>query len=373
MTDPHTATNNGIDSNLDAARAVRAGEELDLGKLATWLSTHAPSLRGPYSLQQFPSGHSNLTYLLSGFDEAAAAREWVLRRPPFGSKVKTAHDMGREHRILCRLHAVYPRAPEPVVHCDDVEVIGAPFYLMKRIEGVILRKSVPASLGFDEARTRLLHERFVDALVELHALDFQAAGLGDLGKPTGYVERQVKGWTERYRGSQTDDIADVEALTKWVGERIPKESGAALIHNDYKLDNLVLEPRDPTRIVGLLDWEMSTLGDPLMDLGSALGYWVEARDADDMKSFAFGPTHVPGSLTRRQLVERYGERSGRDVTNMLFYYCFALLKNVVIAQQIYYRYQQGLTRDERFGAFIHGVRIVARTAVEAIGAGSFGA
>lgn len=366
-------TGDDLSANLDPTRPVRAGEELDLATLTAWLTEHAPSMHGPFELQQFPSGHSNLTYLLRGRDEAGAARDWVLRRPPFGSKVKTAHDMGREHRILSRLHAVYSRAPETVVHCDDASIIGAPFYVMKRIPGVILRRSIPPSLGFDEARTRLLHERFVDALAELHALDFTAAGLADLGKPTGYVERQVKGWTERYRGSQTDEIPDVDALSAWVGARIPKESGAALIHNDYKLDNLVLDAADPTRIVGLLDWEMSTLGDPLMDLGSALGYWVEAGDADDVKSFAFGPTHVPGSLTRRQIVERYGERSGRDVSNMLFYYCFALLKNVVIAQQIYYRFHQGLTKDERFGAFIHGVRILARTGVEAIERGSFGA
>jgi aminoglycoside phosphotransferase (APT) family kinase protein len=343
---------------LDATQPVRPGEELDLVTLAPYLRRVLGG-EGAVEVEQFPGGHSNLTYLVR-----VDGREAVLRRPPFGSTVKTAHDMSREYRVLSRLAPVYPRAPRVIAFCDDPSILGATFYLMERIPGVILRRRPPSALRLDPTTVRRLSEAAIDGLVALHAIDPVSVGLGDFGKPEGYVERQVKGWTERYRGSQTDEIQDMEAVAAWLASRLPPPSGAAIIHNDYKYDNLVLDPADLTRIVGVLDWEMSTLGDPLMDLGTTLCYWVEASDSDEMKAIAFGPTMLPGSLTRRELVDRYAEKSGLAVGRMEFYYSFGLFKTAVVVQQIYYRYRQGLTRDERFASLIDAVRVLARQAVD---------
>jgi aminoglycoside phosphotransferase (APT) family kinase protein len=214
-----------------------------------------------------------------------------------------------------------------------------------------------------------VHRALIDGLAELHGLDPKAAGLEDLGKPAGYVERQVSGWTRRYADSKTDDIPAVDALSIWLADHRPPESGASLIHNDYKLHNVVLDPDDPTRIVGVLDWEMATLGDPLMDLGSTLSYWVEAADSEPYHAIRWGPTMLPGSLTRAELAERYATQSGRDLGNVLFYYCFGLFKTAVVLQQIYYRYAKGLTQDPRFAPLIFGVRLLAERGVEALGKG----
>jgi len=350
-------------SVLDESRDPRAGEELPVEALAAYLK-QAAGIDGPLRVTQFPSGHSNLTYLVEAGD-----RQLVLRRPPFGSKVKTAHDMGREHRILTALSGVYP-CPKPVAYCEDESVMGARFYLMERIRGVIVRKDLPKGMTLSPDDVGKLDTELVDKLADLHAIDADAVGLGDLGKPEGYVERQVTGWTKRYEGSKTYEVAAVDAIARWLAERIPKESGATLIHNDYKLDNVVLAPDEPTKIIGVLDWEMSTLGDPLMDLGTALSYWVEAGDADEAKMFAFGPTFAPGAYTRREVVARYAETTGRDVSDILFHYAFALFKTAVVAQQIYYRFRQGLTKDERFAMMIVGVRILSAQARSAIDRGT---
>ncbi|MSP61528.1 MAG: phosphotransferase family protein [Myxococcales bacterium] len=350
---------------IDRPRTMRAGEELDKARLEEWLRARIPDLATPITVEQFPSGHSNLTYSIRGGE-----RDLVLRRPPFGSKVKSAHDMGREYRVLSHLAPIYPPAPRPLLHCDDESVIGAPFYVMERVRGIILRRVLPPGFTMGPDLARGLSESFLDNLATLHAIDYRAAGLGDLGRPEGYVERQVAGWTKRYHDARTDDLAAIDAIARWLAERMARPSEAALIHNDYKYDNLILDPADPTKILALLDWEMSTVGDPLMDLGTALSYWIEAGDPAELMVFAFGPTFVPGSLTRRQLADRYGARTGRDVSDMLFYYCFALFKNAVVAQQIYYRYVQGLTRDDRFAGFGAAVKILATVAVQAAESGS---
>jgi aminoglycoside phosphotransferase (APT) family kinase protein len=353
---------------IDQAQSVRAGEELDLEPLAAYLRAHLVETgsHAEISVAQFPSGHSNLTYLVR-----AGEREYVLRRPPFGSQVKSAHDMSREYRVLSKLCRVYPLAPEPLLYCDDESVLGAKFYVMRRVRGTILRKDVPPGLELDAGAVRRLHEHFIDQIAALHAVDFAAAGLGDLGKPEGYIERQVSGWTRRYAGSQTDEIESVERVAAWLAEHLPVEGAPALIHNDFKLDNLVLDPKDPARIIAVLDWEMSTLGDPLMDLGTSLSYWVEAGDSDALQQVRWGPTSLPGSFTRRELAARYGEKSGRDVSNIRYFYCFGLFKTAVVLQQIYYRYKQGLTHDERFAPLIWGVRILCDRAAETIETGSF--
>lgn len=349
----------------DAPRAVREGEELDLARLEPWFAAHVDGAVRPLRVTQFPGGHSNLTYLI----EAADGAEYVLRRPPFGSKVKSAHDMGREHTILSALAPVFGKAPRPLAYCATDDVIGAPFYVMERRRGVILRKDPPAGLGFDAAAARRASELLVDALVELHAVDYGAVGLGEIGKPVGYIERQVKGWTERYHGSRTDELPVVLEVAAWLEAHRPADGAPALIHNDFKFDNLIFDD-EIRRVTGILDWEMSTVGDPLMDLGTALGYWVEPTDSQPMVMLRFGLTHVPGMLSRREVAARYGEQSGRDVENIVFYYAFGLFKTAVVAQQIYYRFAKGLTKDPRFGMLIHGVRILSEQASAAIARGT---
>lgn len=290
-------------------------------------------------------------------------REFVLRRPPFGSKVKSAHDMSREYRVLSKLHAAYSPAPKVLLYCDDESVIGGPFYLMERIRGVIIRKDPPAGLPFPPETARRVSESFTDNLAQLHSLDYEAIGLGDLGKPQGYLERQVRGWTERYHAAKTDEFPEVERISQWMKERMPMQSAATLIHNDYKYDSVVLDPTDITKIVGVLDWEMCTIGDPLSDLGGALAYWIDPGDPGELQKIRWCPSASPGSLTRAQLAERYALASGRDVSDLVFYLVFARFKIAVIVQQIYFRYQQGLTKDARFAAMADVVKILLRAAL----------
>ncbi len=341
----------------DRSTTVRAGEELDVGKLELFLRSHFPGVQGPLVIEQYPSGHSNLTYLLR-----MAEREFVLRRPPFGSKVKTAHDMRREFRVLSKLHCAYPQAPEVLLYSDDDSILGSPFYLMKPIHGIIIRRDPPPGLPFTAQTARHLSESFVDNLAALHALDYRAIGLGDLGKPQGYVERQVRGWIERYDGSRTHDLPEVALLASWMQNHLPISGDATLVHNDYKYDNVVLDPNNITHIIGVLDWEMTTIGDPLADLGTTLAYWVDASDPEDLQRIRWCPSTYPGSMTRAELVERYARRSGRDVSHMSFYLVLARFKLAVIVQQIYYRYHQGLTKDPRFASMSDSVKILLRAA-----------
>jgi aminoglycoside phosphotransferase (APT) family kinase protein len=273
--------------------------------------------------------------------------------------------MGREYHILSRLASVYPRVPRPLLHCQDQSVLGAPFYVMERLEGVILRTSAPPGLELGPALMRRLSENFVDNLVEIHRLDHQAAGL-ELGHPQGYVRRQIEGWTRRYHNARTDDAPQVERTAAWLAEHLPGEVGAALIHNDYKYDNLVLAPDDLSRIVGVLDWEMATVGDPLMDLGTTLGYWVDPDDPDEMQTMPFGLTTLPGNLNRRELVQRYAQQSGLDLSHVLFYYVYGLFKIIVIVQQIYARYKAGLTQDQRFAMLGYVVQVLGQATALAI-------
>jgi len=348
---------------MDKSSAPRAGEELDLAKLEGYLKAHIAGLDGPLQVEQFPSGYSNLTYLLRVGD-----RNLVLRRPPFGSKVKSAHDMGREFRVLHALHPVYSPAPNPLLLCDDLDVMGAQFYVMERIHGVILRGKKPAGFSITPEVVRRSCEALADNLADLHALDFEAAGLGEMRKEGSYVERQVKGWVQRYFGSKTDEIPAIEDTAKWLEANFPADSGSVLVHNDYKYDNVVLAGDDLTKIIGVLDWEMCTIGDPLMDLGTALGYWMEPSDPAMGVVQCFLTTE-PGALTRMEFAERYAAKTGRDISNINFYYVFALFKLAVIVQQIYYRYKQGLTKDERFAPLIFMVGALGMKATEVLETG----
>jgi aminoglycoside phosphotransferase (APT) family kinase protein len=345
---------------LDQPRDVRRDEELPLEQLGAYLQAHLPQFGGAIAVKQFPSGHSNLTFLIQDGNQ-----EIVLRRPPFGAKIKTAHDMGREYKILLRLYPVYARVPRPMLYCEDESVIGAPFYLMERVKGIILRSEPPQGLDLTPQVMRDLSLAFVDNLTAIHAIDFNAAGLGDLGKPAGYVSRQVRGWTERYANARTDDIPEIERVAAWLAEHLPRESGAALIHNDYKYDNLVLDPSD-LHIKAVVDWEMATIGDPLMDLGTTLGYWVESGDPAERQSIARCLTTLPGNFTRDQIVEHYANTSGRDISDIRFYYAYGLFKIAVIIQQIYNRYQKGFSRDPRFADLINSVRAFSKDAAREI-------
>jgi aminoglycoside phosphotransferase (APT) family kinase protein len=289
----------------------------------------------------------------------------VLRRPPFGTKVKSAHDMGREFRVLSKLHNAYPPAPSVLLYCDDEIVLGAPFYLMERRHGVIMRRDPPPGLEFSPETAGRLSESFVDNLARLHGLDYSAIGLAEIGKPDGYLERQVTGWIERYVGSKTHELPEVERVASWIKKHMPPTATAALIHNDYKYDNMVLNPANPTEITGVLDWEMCTIGDPLSDVGTALAYWVDPDDSSELQEIRWGPTTSAGSLSRSELVERYARRTGRDTSHMPFYLAFARFKVAVIVQQIYYRYHHGLTRDPRFARMPGVVKALLRASLEA--------
>ena len=347
---------------IDSPRPVRAGEELDAEKLSAYLLAHIQDLAGPLIVEQFPSGFSNLTYLIRMGD-----RELVLRRPPVGAKIKSAHDMGREFKILSHLYPAYGKVPRPLLFCQDESVLGAPFYVMERVRGTILRAQLPKGVELTADTMRNLSESFVSNLVEIHGVDYQAAGLSDLGLAKGYVKRQVDGWTRRYYNARTDDVSEIDHLATWLTDNLLSDSeGAALIHNDYKYDNLVLSPNNLAEVIAVLDWEMATIGDPLMDFGTTLGYWVDADDDDNWKQFAFGITSMPGSFSRSDLIQQYSQLSGRDLSNVVFYYAYGLLKIAVIVQQIYFRYRQGLTKDPRFAQLDKLVKACGNMAQRAI-------
>jgi len=334
----------------DAAGAVRPGEALDVERLRAHLAARAPELareaeRG-VAVAQFPGGFSNLTYLVR-FGDGRDARELVLRRPPIGAQVRGGHDMAREHAVLTALHGPYGKVPRPVLYCGDASVIGAPFYLMERVHGVIVRGGSATDVAPSAAHARSV--ALVDTLAELHALDWRTLGMA-LGQPEGYVARQVAGWTRRYAAARTDDVPALERAAAWLDAHRPVERDAALIHNDFKFDNVVFDPVDPARVVAVLDWEMATVGDPLMDLGTTLGYWMDADDPPEMRAVLPPATRAPGSLTRAEVLQRYAATTGRDVGDGVFHYVFGLFKIAVILQQIHARYRQGITRDPRFAA-----------------------
>ncbi|MBK6697696.1 MAG: phosphotransferase family protein [Myxococcales bacterium] len=351
-------------SLVDEARAVRPGEEVDVAKLEAFLRERAPEFAGPVTVSQFPGGHSNLTYLVT-----VGSRELVLRRPPFGNRVKSAHDMGREFRILSRLSAVFPKAPRALVYEEADAVLGAPFYLMERIRGLVLRgRALPQGVSLAASDLRALGLAVADTLAELHRVDVVKAELAELGRPEGYVERQVRGWIKRYADARPDDVPEMNEVEAWLQAALVAGVGATapgLVHNDFKFDNLVLDAVAPTKIVGVLDWEMATYGEPMTDLGTALAYWTEATDPEEMRALPFGPTMLEGSLSRADFVVRWAEGSGREPVSLPFFHAFAHYRTAVVAAQIYWRYRHGHTKDARFAAFAPAVGILARAALRA--------
>ncbi len=346
----------------DKAKKIRQGEELDEKKIEIFLKDTVKGLDGDIHFQQFPSGFSNLTYLVNVGD-----REMVLRRPPIGANIKTAHDMGREYNIQNALKPVFPYCPEMLAYTEDESIIGCPFYVMERMNGIILRKDLPKGMTLSASQGRELCEKLLDVHVDLHTIDVKGVGLENLGKPDGYVQRQVDGWSGRYRKAITPDAPDFENVMAWLKEKIqPDTDTPTIVHNDYRFDNVVLDSNDPMKVIGVLDWEMATYGDPLMDLGNTLAYWIEKTDTAEEQMMRLMPTTMDGALTRQELVYRYAEKTGRDVTNFDFYHCFGLFRLAVIAQQIYNRFYHGITSDERFALLIAGVQILEKAALRVI-------
>lgn len=335
-------------SEINDTIPVRTGEGLDVQKLEQFLRKNIKGLpEGSLQIRQFGTGHSNLTYDLRIGDWEA-----VLRRPPLGPVAPKAHDMEREHRILSALHPVFPTAPKPYVFSDDPDIVGSPFFIMERRHGLVLDTSFPEGIDPTPELCRQLSEKMVDTLVELHAIDYRKTPLANLAKPEGFMERQVHGWIGRYERSETDNVEGVDELKSWLIANIPESPDPTIIHYDFKLNNAMFSD-DFSRLNGLFDWEMTTVGDPLADLGVAMSYWIRPDDPELLK-FGMGKppvTVLDGFYTRQEFIDRYGEKSGRDVSNMKFYLTFAYFKLAVIIQQIYYRYKQGQTRDERFAHF----------------------
>ena len=336
----------------DQAKEVREEDAFDIPRVDAFLKQHIEGLQGTPTVKQFPGGASNLTYLLS-----YAQRELVLRRPPRGAKAKSAHDMLREARVMSALKPSYPYVPAILARCDDDSVIGQDFYVMERLHGTILRRDLPAELGLDRDGVRALCLGFIDRLIELHQVDATQPGLNELGRGEGYIARQLAGWSERWRQAATEGSDPCEDIIAWLQSQQPRRDNAScVIHNDFRFDNVVLATDHPLDIVGVLDWELSTVGDPLMDLGSSLAYWVQIDDDPIFQSFRRQPTHEAGMLTRHQVVAYYGERTGMDVSHWRFYEIFGLFRLMVIIQQIYRRYALGQTTNPQFAGFGNAAR-----------------
>jgi len=345
-------------------RPIRASEQLDWDAVESYVRVRlAAALEGrfdaasPMSVAQFPGGHSNLTYLLRFGNQ-----EFVMRRPPFGPVPPKAHDMAREYRILEAVHPVYSLAPRPLLLCEDETITGSTFYVMERRRGLVVRTKEPPELADKPAERRRASKAIVNALADLHNVDIAAHGLVALGKPAGFVERQVRGWSDRWRGSRTSELPEMDALASWLAERLPRDPlRPTMVHGDFKLDNVMLSQQDVGRVVAVFDWEMSAVGDPLVDLGIILAYWVHVSTVsqDDAVSSV---TQLPGWFTREEILERYAARTQLDVTDIAFYEVFALFKLAVVLQQIFYRYHRGQTDDQRFASLDQRVTWLARIA-----------
>ena len=347
------------DQYIDKPIKIRDTNSLNTKQLLDYLVKYFPEIKNGFKIEQFPGGYSNLTYLLK-WNEGCC----VLRKPPLGANIKSAHDMGREFKVLSLLKPIYNTAPKALLFCNDENIIGAPFYLMEKVNGIILRNKVPNGLTLSSSLMKSISISAINNLASLHNLDIVASELIQLGKPEGYVQRQVAGWIKRYQNAATDEVLDMNKTADWMMENIPSKTFTSFIHNDYKYDNLILNPNSITEIKAVLDWEMATIGDSLMDLGTTLAYWAEANDSDALKPFNL--TWLDGNLTRDQVVEQYAVTRNISLPSMLFYYVFGSYKIAVIVQQIYARYKKGLTTDKRFASLMYVLKACAHNAQQAI-------
>ncbi len=339
---------------------VRAGEEQDWGRAEAWIRERMPGLPEPLEVLQFPGGHANLTYLLR-----FGPRELVLRRPPFGPVAPGSHDMAREHKVLSRLWRHLDTAPRSYLLCEDESVIGARFFVMERRTGVVVRFRIPDALARHRDVGRRVSFALVDAMADLHDVDYEKADLADLGRPEGFVERQVSGWKKRFDQAKDAEIPLFDEVHARLARSLPASPRPSLVHNDLKLDNCQFDPADPDRVKSIFDWDMTTLGDPLVDLGTLLGYWAEPTDPAD-RSPTNALTNQPGFPTRRELAERYAARRRVPLEQVAWYEAFALWKTAVVLQQIYIRYVRGQTRDERFAALGPRVPTLVRLASDVL-------
>ncbi len=337
---------------------VRDEERFDEARLAAYLRGRLPGTENPLRVRQFGGGKANLTYLLD-----YGTHQYVLRRPPLGPVAPKAHDMGREHRVLSRLWQAYPLAPRSFLYCHDPTVIGAPFHVLERRQGLVVRQEMPAAYARVPDAPQRMAWALVDALAELHGVDPGAIGLADLGRPQGFIRRQIEGWWKRWQAARLEDLAAMEAVYRWLQENEPPESPGTLVHNDYKLDNIMLHPQDPGQAVAVLDWDMCTRGDPLSDVGALLAYWVQVDDPPPLQALAMMPVD-PRFPSREALVARYAERSGRDVAAIRFYHALGLYRVTVIIAQIYIRYVRRQTRDRRFASLGALIPLTAQAALE---------
>lgn len=334
--------------------------QIDFTRLKTFLGQSLNCNSDPIEVTRISGGFSNLTFLVK-----TPNGKYALRRPPFGEKISKAHDMEREFRVLKALESAgYTKIPKPILFSNDENILGAPFFLMEFVEGIVLRNKLPVGISFGGQEFRKLSENAVDSLLGLHSLELENSGLIHLGKPQGYVQRQVEGWSDRYFRAKTNELPEMEKVSDWLKTNLPQTENRGFIHNDYKYDNLVLNPENPAEIKAVLDWEMATVGDPLMDLGTSLAYWAQSDDPDILKMFNM--THLPGNMTREEVIQHYRSKSPLDLSNMPFYYVFGLFKVGVIAQQIYKRFSQGFAQDTRFAGLIHVVDAAGKKAKQSI-------
>ena len=339
------------DSKHNQAGQVRQGEELDLTRLNPWLLKQLDGVSGEPQITQYAGGASNWTYCLT-YPE----KQVILRRAPAGTKAKGAHDMGREYRLQVALKPAYPYVPCMLAHSDDESLIGAEFYVMEKLNGIIPRTNMPSSVQLSPEQCRALCLNALDSLIELHQVDYQQAGLATFAKGEGYTERQINGWIHRYNKAKTWNVPSGKKVMKWLLDNLPEHETICLTHNDFRLDNLVLAADDPTQVIGVLDWELATLGDPLMDLGNSLAYWVEADDDFFAQTTRRQPTHLNGMLTRREVIDYYCEKMNIEVTNFNFYQVYGYFRLAGIVQQIYYRYHHKQTTNpafKRLWFFVH--------------------
>jgi aminoglycoside phosphotransferase (APT) family kinase protein len=346
---------------------VRAEEQLDWPRLVAFLREHdVTGADQPLEVKQFFGGHSNLTYLLRFGEEI----EWVVRRPPFGPLPPGGHDMAREYRVLSRLWEGFQQAPRAILFCDDPSIIGAPFFVMQRRSGFVIpnRRPLPPGIATDPDTFRRMSEGFIDALADLHSVDYEQLGLSTLGRPDGFVRRQIIGWMDRWEKAKTVEMPLMNQLGAWFLDHIPPAQKPVLLHNDFYLHNVMFAPDNSGRIVGAFDWEMSTLGDPMIDLGIALNYWRDPDDSDELIAISEGYAHTarPGFLTRDGLVERYARRSGRDVGDSAYYRAWANWKTATVVQQIYVRFVRGQTHDPRFESMGAQPPVLAREAARVV-------
>jgi aminoglycoside phosphotransferase (APT) family kinase protein len=343
----------------DDTIAVRADEGFDELALAAYLRGKLPGADNPLRVRQFGGGAANLTYLLDYGSDA-----YVLRRPPLGPVAKTAHDMTREYKVLSVLYRDYPSAPRAFHYCADPAIIGSDFLVMERRQGIVVRRAIPPPFAAYRDAPRRMSEAVVDALAAFHAVDYAALGLEDLGRPDGFVTRQIDGWYRRWQKARLHDLPEMEEVYAWLKENQPRAERFSLVHNDFKLDNVMLADDDPGRVVAVFDWDMCTLGDPLSDLGTLLTYWTERSDPPYLQAVAMMPVGDVGFMTRDELVKRYGEKSGSPVKQINFYHALGLFRLTVIIAQIYVRYRRGQTKDARFAAFETMIPLMARAAEE---------